>query len=76
MDNVSVNDKLLVSANDAAAMLGIGRSLLYSMASDGRLGITPIRFGKRTLYNVDELRRWVKAGAPCRKDWRKAREQL
>lgn len=66
------NDQLLVSSGDAAKMLGIGRSLLYSMAADGRLGIMPIKFGKRTLWPVDELRRWVAAGCPCRKLWLKA----
>jgi len=69
-----MTEQLLVNANGAAGMLGIGRSLLYQMASDGRLGPMPIAFGRKTLYRVEELRAWTAANCPPRNLWLKQRE--
>jgi predicted DNA-binding transcriptional regulator AlpA len=62
-------ESLLLSAEDSAEMLGIGRTLFYAMHSSGRLGPIPIKLGRRTLWNRQELRDWVKAGCPARKLW-------
>jgi len=58
-------EPLLVCAADAARMLGISRALLYSMASDGRLGPTSISFGRRRLWSVLELTAWTQHSPPC-----------
>ena len=58
-------DALLVSALTASRMLNISRALLYQMQSDGRLGPLPVAFGRRKLWVVDELRRWVQHDPPC-----------
>ena len=60
---------LLLSAEDSANFLGIGRTLFYSMYSSGRLGPLPIRFGRRVLWDRRELEAWVEAGCPKRDRW-------
>jgi len=66
-------EPLLVGINDAASMLSISRPLLYQMISDGRFGLMGIRFGRKRLFSVDELRSWVQAGCPARRQWEKIR---
>ena len=60
---------LLVSAAEAARMLGVGHSLFYEMGADGRLGPMPIRFGRKCLWRTDELRQWCEDGCPPRCKW-------
>ena len=67
-------DSLLISANESAKMLGIGRTLFYSMHSSGRLGPMPIKLGRRSLWNCKELEEWVKAGCPVRNRWLEAKK--
>lgn len=63
-------EPLAVSINDACLLLGIGRTLFYQMASDGRLGVLPLSFGgRKKLYSVEELKNYVKAGCPNREQW-------
>jgi len=62
-------EPLLVDVAGAARMLSIGHSLLYEMASDGRLGPMAIPFGRKKLYRIDELRRWVQEGCKPRSQW-------
>ena len=67
-ENTSI-DSLLVNIDQAAKLIGVGRTLFYSMHSTGQLGPVPIRFGRRILWRVDELKRWVQAGCPKRHQW-------
>lgn len=62
---------LLLTTDQAASLLNIGRTLLYSMHTSGQLGPLPIRLGRRTLWRHDELKRWVLAGCPPRIKWMK-----
>lgn len=62
-------DKLLVSTKEAAELLGISRSLFYSMVSTGRLGPKPIKFNSKRLWSVEELAYWVDIGCPTRERW-------
>ena len=64
--------QLLLSATQAARALGISRTTLYGLHSSGRLGPLPVKLGRRTLWSVDELKRWVEAGCPPRDKWRPA----
>ena len=68
-ENTPETDPLLMNADQAAALLGIGRTLFYSMHSSGRLGPLPIRFGRRILWRQDELKRWISADCPARCEW-------
>ena len=63
------SEHLLVGADRAASMLGIGRSLLYELNSSGKLGPLPMKLGRRTLFCVKELREWIDAGMPPRQKW-------
>ena len=60
---------LLIPATEAAAMLGIGKTLLYQMASDGRMGPVPVELGSKRLYRVQELENWVAHLCPPRDSW-------
>ena len=62
-------EPLLVSASNAAAMVGVSRSLFYQMLNSGRLPVRGIRFGRKRLYRVQELKNWVDAGCPPRSHW-------
>ena len=62
-------DPLLISADESAQMLGIGRTLFYSMHSSGRLGPMPIKLGRRSLWNHKEIEEWTEAGCPVRNRW-------
>jgi len=66
---VETNDKLLLSAGETAALLGISRSAFYSLLSAGRVGPTPVRLGRRSLWRAEEIRAWVSAGCPSRQRW-------
>lgn len=60
---------LLLSASDAATLLGIGSSHLWGLHSSGRLGPLPIKLGRRTLWRRRDLEKWTDAGCPSRKQW-------
>jgi len=62
-------EPLLLDAKQAASILGISRTLLYSMHSSGQLGPLPVRLGRRALWRHDELKDWVVAGCPSRRLW-------
>ena len=50
-------DRLAVSIPRAAEMIGIGRSSLYKLFSEGK--IQPRKSGKRTLVLVEDLERYI-----------------
>lgn len=50
-------DELLVSVEEAARRLGVGRSAMYELLASGQIG--RVKVGRRTLVPVQELRRWV-----------------
>jgi excisionase family DNA binding protein len=48
-------DVLAVSVNEAARILGVGRTSLYAMIREGRIDI--LKLGRRTLIKTASLRR-------------------
>ena len=46
-------ERKLVSIRESGTILGIGRSTIYRMIEDGRLGVR--RIGRRTLVQMDDL---------------------
>jgi excisionase family DNA binding protein len=50
-------DVLAVSVNEAARILGIGRTSLYAMIRDGRIDV--LKLGRRTLVKTASLRRII-----------------
>ncbi len=61
-------DSLLLSAGDAAELIGIGRTQFYELHSSGRLPL-PLTLGKRKLWRAEELRLWVQADCPSAEKW-------
>ncbi len=61
--------KLLLSAQEAAAILGIGRAHFYGLLSAGLIGPLPIKLGRRSLWKADEIRSWVSRDCPPRSRW-------
>ena len=62
-------EALLLSATEAAKLLGITRSHLDSLHSSGRIGPKPIKLGRRSLWSRKEMEAWVDAGCPARVKW-------
>jgi len=60
---------LMIGAMETARLLGIGKTTLYSMDADGQLGPRAHKYGRRSLWEVTELRAWTQAGSPCRQKW-------
>ena len=59
---------LAVDAPTAAMMLGISPAHFYTRLSAGQ--VPPgFRLGRRRLWSVQELRKWIDAGAPCADRW-------
>lgn len=50
-----MNEKILVTAPEAAQMLSIGRSTFWRMVKDEKLP-APVRIGGATRWRVDDLR--------------------
>jgi predicted DNA-binding transcriptional regulator AlpA len=72
MPEPPVNSILLLSADQAAQLLSIGRSLFWSMHSSGKTPL-PVKLGRRTLWRRRELEAWVEAGCPGREHWQQIR---
>ena len=67
-------EPLLIDATGAAALLGIGRSFFYENLATERIPLKPIRFGRKVLFSVQELRRFVESGCPPAGKWQKVRD--
>lgn len=56
---ISEDKRLLVSAREAAKMLGLSTRTLYTMTARGEL--KPVRVGRRVCYSPEALRAWIAA---------------
>jgi excisionase family DNA binding protein len=54
---------LAVGIRDACRLTGIGRSLLYRLIGEGRIG--SVKAGKRRLVLVESLRSWLASLPPA-----------
>ena len=59
---------LAVSAEELAAMLGLSKRSVNSYHQAGLIP-KPFKLAGRTLWNVDEIRRWLDADAVARDRW-------
>ena len=59
---------LLLRAPEAAASCAVSTRTWRSWDAAGRIP-QPVRIGRSTLWRLDELRAWVAAGCPRRKEW-------
>ena len=53
---------------EVAELLGISASMVRKLDRTGRMP-RPLRLGTRKVWDLDELRRWSRAGAPSRDRW-------
>jgi len=60
--------KILLTANEFAQLLGIGRSTLMRYQSSGKIPL-PVRIGGSTRWRRKEIEEWVDAGCPSRSRW-------
>lgn len=60
---------LLLNADAAAELIGVSRSFFYGMHSSGRLGPMPVKFGKCSRWERQQLEKWVNMGCPARIQW-------
>ncbi len=67
-------DALLLTVDEAAALLNVGRSFIYKLHSSGRLPL-PVRLGRSVRWRRDELEHWVLAGCPERGAWETIRKR-
>ncbi len=75
-ENNSQIELLLVSLDEAARLLGIGKTTFYQLCSSGRIGPMAIKFGRRSLFRLDELREWVAVDCPPRVKWDAMKENF
>ena len=67
-------DALLLTVDEAAAMLNVGRTHLYKLHSSGRVPL-PVHLGKSIRWNRPELEGWVRAGCPTRDKWEQIKKR-
>lgn len=60
---------LLLSAERAAGLLGIGARFFWTLHTTGELGPEPIKLGRRLLWSRFDLERWVADRCPHRERW-------
>ena len=61
-------DRLALTADEVAALLGVSRAHLWKLHSSGRLP-RPIRLGRVVRWDRRAIEAWVEAGAPPRERW-------
>jgi prophage regulatory protein len=59
---------LLLTARQAAALCGRSLRTWWVWDAAGLIP-RPVRIGRSSLWRVDELRNWVAAGCPRRREW-------
>ncbi len=64
---------LLLQAAEAAALCGKSLRTWRSWDAGGLIP-RPVRIGRSTLWRSDELKAWVAAGCPRRKEWESRNE--
>lgn len=56
-------EPMLIDAIKAAKLCGISRALIYKMI-DLKEFPQPIKVGRKTLWNIEVLRRWIRLSCP------------
>jgi len=64
---------LLVTATEAARLLGVSRTTFYRLHSSGRVPL-PVNLGRSVRWRSRELDAWVQAGCPARVKWEQIKD--
>jgi predicted DNA-binding transcriptional regulator AlpA len=59
---------LCIDANELARLLHVSPRQVYRLRDAGRLPV-PLEFGGCVRWSLLEIKDWIAAGAPRRKDW-------
>ncbi|OXU15155.1 helix-turn-helix domain-containing protein [Sedimentisphaera salicampi] len=54
-------ESAMLTSGQVRAKLNVGKTLFYEMLSDGRIGVRPLRAGRKLLFPAAELERWFEA---------------
>lgn len=67
---ISTENAVLIDADQLGEILGVSRTTVWRMASEGR---TPcaIRLRKSVRWSRLEIDRWIAAGCPDRRTWQR-----
>ena len=68
LDNTTQANALLLRASAAAAICSVSERTWRSWDAAGKIP-QPIHVGRSTLWRTEELRAWIAAGCPRRKEW-------
>lgn len=68
-DHLRSLQPLAVGVSDLAHLLGVSKSFIYVLDSQGRIP-AGFRLGGRRLWTTKEIDAWVSAGAPPREQWK------
>lgn len=66
------NDKLLLTAGEAASLCGVGERTWHRMNSEQKCPAS-VSLNSSVRWNRDELREWTSAGCPSRDQWERIR---
>lgn len=67
-ETASTFERLALSAEEVADVLGISRAHVFRLASSGRL-LRSVRLGRAVRWDRTTLEAWLAAGAPTRDRW-------
>ena len=56
---------LLISASEAARLIGVSRSKWYQLYNEGRTPL-PVKIDRRSLWRVSDIKTWVENGCKPR----------
>jgi excisionase family DNA binding protein len=64
----TATNRLAISADEVAKLLGISRAHVWRLHSQGRIP-RPVRLGRAVRWDRATIERWLAAGAPPRERW-------
>ncbi len=68
-------EQLTISSMQFAEILGIGKTLFYSLKSEGKLP-RPLSFGSRVLWNRKEVEKWLDYNCPNQNKWEDMKKEI
>lgn len=63
-------EQLLLTAREAAACLGIGKSFFYKTLRTGDM-LPPVKILGKNLWSYEELKYWIANDCPTQVEWKK-----
>ncbi len=67
-------EPIAVDVDQAAALIGVSRSMFYALLDAGKIGPMGVKLGAKChRFPLAELRAWAEAGMPSREQWQRLR---